>query len=94
MNDALRLIIRQQQQILKSRFQIVPRELEILPVPGKATIIIGIRRIGKTTWMHEKMGALIDNGVPVEHICYIDFSDDRLDFLRLHDAQPAVISGT
>lgn len=44
--------------------------------------------------MHEKMGALIDNGVPVEHICYIDFSDDRLDFLRLHDAQPAVISGT
>ncbi len=94
MNDILRLIIAQQQQRLKSSFPIVSRDTEILPVPRKATIIIGIRRSGKSTWQHEKMGSLLDEGVAHENICYIDFSDDRLEFLRLVDSDPAVITDT
>ena len=94
MNDILSLIIAQQQKNLRSQFPIIPRETEILPVPRKATVIIGIRRSGKSTWQHEKMEALLDEGVEVENICYIDFSDDRLDFLRLEDSDPAVITDT
>jgi predicted AAA+ superfamily ATPase len=90
----LRLIIAQQQQNLRSRFPIVARDTEILPVPRKATVVIGIRRSGKSTWQHEKMESLLDGGVPARNICYIDFSDDRLDFLRLEDSEPAVITDT
>lgn len=94
MNEMLRLIIAQQQQNLRSRFPIVARDTEILPVPRKATVIVGIRRSGKSTWQHEKMETLLDGGVSARNICYIDFSDDRLDFLRLEDSDPAVITDT
>ncbi len=94
MNETLRLIIAQQQHNLRSQFPIVPRDTQILPVPRKATVIIGIRRSGKSTWQHEKMEALLNDGVPTENICYIDFSDDRLDFLRFEESDPAVISDT
>jgi predicted AAA+ superfamily ATPase len=57
-----------------------------------ATVIIGIRRSGKSTWPHEKMEVLLNEGVPTESICSIDFSDDRLDFLRREESDPAVIT--
>lgn len=94
MNETLRLIIAQKQRNLKSPFPIVPRDIEIFPVPRKATIIMGIRRSGKSTWQHEKIAALLDSGVPNESICYIDFSDDRLDFLRDEKSEPSVITDT
>ena len=94
MNDMLRLIIADQQKNLRSQFPIVPRDMEILPVPRKATVIIGIRRSGKSTWQHEKIESLLDEGIDAENICFIDFSDDRLDFLRLANADPAVITDT
>ncbi len=94
MNDMLRLIIAQQQKNLRSQFPIIPRDAQILPVPRKATVIIGIRRCGKSTWQHEKMESLLDDGLDAENICYIDFSDDRLDFLRLEGSDPAVIADT
>jgi uncharacterized protein len=40
------------------------------------------------------MEALLDDGTQPENICYIDFSDDRLDFLRNEASDPAVISDT
>lgn len=90
----MRLIIAQQQHNLRSPFPIVTRDAQILPVPRKATVIMGIRRSGKSTWQHEKMEALLNDGIPAENICYIDFSDDRLDFLRNAESDPAVISDT
>lgn len=94
MNDMLRLIIAQQQKHLRSQFRVIPRDIQILAVPRKATVIIGIRRCGKSTWQHEKIESLLDDGVDAENICYIDFSDDRLDFLRLEGSDPAVIADT
>ena len=94
MNEILRLIIAQQQQNLRSSFPIVSRDIQILPVMRKATIIKGIRRSGKSTWQHEKIEALLDEGVQKENICFIDFSDDRLDFLRIKTSEPTVISDT
>ncbi|MDY4610700.1 MAG: ATP-binding protein [Sphaerochaetaceae bacterium] len=94
MNETLRLIIAQQQNNLRSQFPIIPRDIEVLSVPRKATVIIGTRRCGKSTWQHEKMGALLDEGIPTQNFCYIDFSDDRLDFLRKEDSDPSTISDT
>jgi len=94
MNEILRLIIAQHQQNLKSSFPIVSRDIQILPVIRKATVIKGIRRSGKSTWQHERMEALLNEGIQKENICYIDFSDDRLDFLRMENSAPTVISDT
>ena len=94
MNDILRLIIAQQQQNLRTQFPITHRDIQIFPIPRKATVIIGIRRSGKSTWQHEKMEELLDAGVSVENICFIDFSDDRLDFLRIEESDPSVITNT
>ncbi len=94
MNETLSLIIAQQQENLRSPFPIVPRDIQILPVTRKATVIIGVRRCGKSTWQHEKIESLLRDGVRTEDICFIDFSDDRLDFLRGEESEPAVISDT
>jgi hypothetical protein len=94
MNEILRLIIAQKQNELRSPFTIVDRDTQILPVPRKATVIMGIRRCGKSTWQLEKIESLLEDGISSENICYIDFSDDRLDFLRLEESQPTVITDT
>ncbi|NCC66241.1 MAG: hypothetical protein EOM15_16500, partial [Spirochaetia bacterium] len=94
MHETLRLIIAQHQNAFLDQYPIVSRDVQILPVPRKATVIIGIRRGGKSTWQHEKIQALLEEGVPKEAICYIDFSDDRLDFLRSESARPSVITDT
>ncbi len=94
MNETLRYTITENQKHLESPYPIVTRDLEILPVPRKATVVIGIRRCGKSTLMRERIERLLDEGVERENICHIDFSDDRLAFLCAPDAEPSLISDT
>lgn len=61
-----------------------PRRVTITPVPGKATVCIGVRRCGKSTYMFQHMRKLLDSGVPRQNILYLNFFDDRLRALR-HD---------
>lgn len=62
----------------------VPRHLEIKPLPGKATICIGVRRCGKSTFMQQLMAGLEHRGIAKENLASINFVDDRLHSL---DAQ-------
>jgi len=62
----------------------VPRSLAVQPTPGKATVCIGVRRSGKSTYMFQIMQRLLDKGVSCHNILYINFFDDRLHNLR-HD---------
>jgi hypothetical protein len=59
------------------------RRLKIEVVPGKATICIGVRRSGKSTYMFQVIQRLMDEEVPRENILYLNFFDDRLHNLRL-----------
>lgn len=45
---------------------------------GKATAIIGIRRSGKTTFLHQLRGERFKRGTPLGHLPYINFEDERL----------------
>ena len=56
----------------------VPRHLEISTLPGKATVCIGVRRGGKTTYLFQIMDRLLREGVPRENLLYLNFFDDRL----------------
>jgi len=60
----------------------VPRHLKIRAVPGKATVCIGVRRSGKSTYLFQVIKQLLDDGVPRENILYLNFFDDRLHNLR------------
>lgn len=54
------------------------RNLAIEPVPGKASICIGVRRSGKSTYMFQIMQRLQNNGLNRQNILYLNFFDDRL----------------
>ena len=56
----------------------VPRRLQITAVPGKATVCIGVRRSGKSTYLFQVIKRLLEDGVPRENILYLNFFDDRL----------------
>lgn len=56
----------------------VTRRLDVQPVSGKASICIGVRRSGKSTYLQQRMQRLVDAGVPRRNILYLNFFDDRL----------------
>lgn len=47
-------------------------------LPGKATAVIGMRRSGKTTFLHQLRRERLERGVPRERLPYINFEDERL----------------
>ena len=60
----------------------VPRRLKVESVPGKATVCIGVRRAGKSTYLFQVMERLLSQGVRRENILYLNFFDDRLHNLK------------
>jgi uncharacterized protein len=60
----------------------VPRRLNIETVHGKATVCIGVRRSGKSTYMFQIIQKMLDAGVHKQNILYLNFFDDRLHNLR------------
>lgn len=47
-------------------------------LPGKATAVVGMRRAGKTTFLHQLRRERLERGVPRERLPYINFEDERL----------------
>jgi hypothetical protein len=60
----------------------IPRRIMVTPVTGKATVCIGVRRCGKSTFMFQLMRRLLDTGVSRQNILYLNFFDDRLHNLQ------------
>ena len=58
------------------------RSLGVIPVEKKATIIIGVRRCGKTILLNQVVSRLISEGVSKDNFLYINFFDDRLAQLK------------
>lgn len=47
-------------------------------LPGKATAVIGMRRAGKTTFLHQLRRERLEHGTPRERLPYVNFEDERL----------------
>jgi predicted AAA+ superfamily ATPase len=62
-----------------------PRQVR-LPhtVPNKATAVIGMRRAGKTTFLHQLRRQRLAAGTPREWLPYINFEDEQLVGLEAH----------
>ncbi len=86
--DALKEIILENQNQLP--VSLIPRDIEIERIPKKVTIVLGVRRCGKTSLLLEYISALVNNGLDKSQVCQIDFSDDRL--LLINNEKPAVVA--
>ncbi|MBI4563508.1 MAG: ATP-binding protein [Planctomycetes bacterium] len=59
-----------------------PRRLYgAVTLPGKATAVIGARRAGKTTFLHQLRRERLERRIPLERLPYINFEDERLEGL-------------
>jgi len=59
------------------------RDVDYLEKRNSATVVMGMRRTGKTYVTYQRMRALVDAGVPLERIVHVNFDDDRLKGVRL-----------
>jgi predicted AAA+ superfamily ATPase len=53
----------------------IPGRLEL---PGKVTAVVGMRRAGKTTFLHQIRHERLASGTPRTHLPYVNFEDERL----------------
>ncbi|HQF53609.1 MAG TPA: ATP-binding protein [Fibrobacteria bacterium] len=47
-------------------------------LPGKATVIVGMRRVGKTSFLYQLRQERLKSGTPRDQLPYINFEDERL----------------
>jgi len=58
--------------------ELVPRRLEMPWIPGKANVVIGMRRSGKTWFCYQQMALLREKALSKERLLYVNFEDERL----------------
>jgi len=81
MIECLKRIITEYQN-LEQPCRLLPRRVAIGSLPGKASVVTGVRGSGKTTLLRQRIHQLIESGVPPENILSLDLADDRLYWLR------------
>lgn len=65
----------------------VPRSSRLHGFPGKADVVVGMRRSGKTWFCYQKIQELLASGTKKEKILYLNFEDDRLHEFRVDHFQ-------
>ncbi len=57
---------------------VTPRRLELPALPGKADVVVGMRRSGKTWYVFQQIADRLAAGVGRERLLYLNFEDERL----------------
>ncbi|MBF0198142.1 MAG: ATP-binding protein [Planctomycetes bacterium] len=61
------------------------REVTVPSLSSKAIVAIGMRRTGKTTWLHQRQQEYLERGYDREDLIFFNFEDERLQgFSPLH----------
>ena len=69
---------------------LLPRRVAIGSLPGKVSVVTGVRGSGKTTLLRQRIQQLLESSVPRENILHLDLADDRLYWLR-HENQNLIM---
>ena len=85
--QTLQIVILQNQRRLSEEFPTTGRHLRMEAIPRKASVLIGIRRCGKSTYIRKLLSETIEDKTLV---CWFDFADDRL--VALQNEEPAQIA--
>ena len=81
MIECLKRIIREERNF-EPPSGLQPRRIAIGSLPGKVSVVTGVRGSGKTTLLRQRIRQLIEGGVPREKILCLDLADARLYWLR------------
>ena len=81
MIECLKRIISEYQS-LEPPGGLLPRRVAIGSLPGKVSVVTGVRGSGKTTLLRQRIRQLVESGMPLENILYLDLADDRLYWMR------------
>jgi predicted AAA+ superfamily ATPase len=77
-SSALQILLGEFHEKLTLLKEMVVRDVQFPDAPGKIKVAIGMRRVGKTYFLYQKILSMIDGDVGKETILYINFEDDRL----------------
>jgi predicted AAA+ superfamily ATPase len=66
------------------------RDIDLPNMEGKAFAVIGMRRAGKTSFLHQCRGDLMARGVAAQNLVYFNFEDERLAGMRAGDLHRVV----
>lgn len=72
--------------------RVTPRDVALPGLPGKADVVIGMRRSGKTFFLYQQIAERIASGIERSRLLYLNFEDERLlpltaaDLSRVPDA--------
>ena len=58
--------------------ELTRREARVPAIAGKAMVVIGMRRAGKTSFLHQRRSDLIAEGRSPQRLVYFNFEDERL----------------
>lgn len=58
--------------------RVTPRSLSLPSLPGKADVVVGMRRSGKTWFLYQQIGELLAQGFDRSRLLYLNFEDERL----------------
>ncbi len=64
-----------------------PRDVHLPSIKGKARVVIGMRRSGKTTFLWQCLSERLAAGMPREALLYFSFEDERLGDVKTSDLQ-------
>jgi len=58
--------------------RVTPRALSLPALPGKADVVVGMRRSGKTFFLYQQIREKLASGIGRERLLYLNFEDERL----------------
>jgi len=58
--------------------RVTPRGLSLPGLPGKADVVVGMRRSGKTWFLYQQIEARLASGIGRDRLLYFNFEDERL----------------
>lgn len=90
--DLIKSVVYLQRRAIKKQ-KIVPRDYFFEP-NDNYYVLVGMRRAGKTTIMHEVARKLVKNGIDWDQIIYINFEDERLSEMKLSDLDTIVAAAS
>jgi len=70
--------------------ELTRRAVELPAISNKALAVIGMRRAGKTSFLHQCRGDLMAQGRNPKNLVYFNFEDERLGGLRVEDLHKVV----
>ena len=76
--DLIKLLISEYQNYV-TQVELTPRTVEL--ANGLNYVFVGLRHVGKSYLMFQRIAQLIEQGHKREEILYFNFEDDRIDFM-------------